>query len=132
MADEQRRQEAEQIVENLKQAVKKGNIARILVKKGESTFLNIPLNAGLAGTILGLAAAPWALITAALVTLGLDCTVELVKTDGQSVELLSRELGRKAAAVGGQLVGEVRSSIRKEQSGEEDDRTAEAVEEQAD
>ena len=83
-----------------KEAVKKGNIARVLVKKGESTFLNVPLNAGLAGTILGLAVAPWALITSALVTLGLDCTIELVKTDGETVELLSREVGRKAVAVG--------------------------------
>lgn len=132
MADEQHRQEAEQIVEKLKEAVKKGNIARVLVKKGESTFLNVPLNAGLAGTILGLAVAPWALITSALVTLGLDCTIELVKTDGETVELLSREVGRKAVAVGEQIVGEVKDSIRKEKENKEDEQTPESVEDQAD
>lgn len=121
MADEKYRQEAEEIVEKLKDAVKKGNIARIYLKKGENTVLNLPLNAGIAGTILGLAVAPWALITSALVTLGLDCSIVMVKTSGEEVELLSREVGRKAVAVGSELVGEVKTRIHRSAEPEDAD-----------
>ena len=112
--DRDNKKRAEEIVEEIEGLVKKGNISRIMLKREENTILNIPLNAGLAGTILGLTAAPWALIASAIATLGFDCKIELQKTDGSVVELLSRELGQRAVDIGSNLVEEVKDKIRRD------------------
>ena len=108
MDNNENKQRADEIVEQIKALVRKGNIARIYVKRGEDTVVNIPLNVGIVGTILGLTAAPWALIASAIATLGFDCRIELEKTDGEVIEILSREVSQKA-------VDELRSTFgRKE------------------
>ena len=94
----------DEIVARIKELVKEGNIARIIVMRGEKTVMNIPLNAGLVGTAIGIAAGPWALLTGVIATLGLDCRIILVKKDGTEMELLSREVGRKAAGVGSSIL----------------------------
>ena len=111
--DNESKARAEEIVEQIKELVKKGNIARIYVKRGEETVLNIPLNVGIVGTILGLTAAPWALIASAIATLGFDCRIELEKTDGTTVELFSREVGQKAVDLGDAVVEEVKERFNK-------------------
>ena len=111
--DNESRQRADEIVAQIKELVKKGNIARILVKRGEDTVLNIPLNVGIVGTVLGLTAAPWALIATAVATLGFDCRIELEKTDGTTVELFSREVGQKAVDLGDAVVEEVKERFNK-------------------
>ena len=113
MEEEAGRRQAEEIVERVRELVRKGNIARILVKRGEETILNIPLNVGIVGTVLGAAAAPWALITTALLTLGFDCKIELERTDGEIIEIFSREVGAKAIDLGADIVEEVKDSFRK-------------------
>ena len=105
---------AEETVEKIKELVRKGNVSRILVKREENTILNIPLNAGIAGTVLGLTAAPWALIASAIATLGFDCKVEILKTDGETVEVLSREIGKKVVDHGAAVVNEVKDSLHKD------------------
>ena len=105
---------AEETVERIKELVRKGNVSRILVKREENTILNIPLNSGIAGTVLGLTVAPWALIASAIATLGFDCKVEILKTDGETVDVLSREIGKKAVDYGAAVVNEVKDSFRKD------------------
>ena len=105
---------AQEIVDRIRELVKKGNVARIMIKRGDEIFLNSPLNVGLVGTILGLTAAPWALIATAVATLGFDCKVELEKTDGQIVELLSRDVGQKAVDLGASVVEEIKDRFHKE------------------
>lgn len=100
---ENRNPKADEIVEKIKEYVKKGNIARILLKHGDNTILNIPLNVGIIGTILGASVAPWTLVASAVATLGFDCRVELEKTDGEIIELFSREVGNTAMNVGKNL-----------------------------
>lgn len=95
---------AEEIVARIKELVKEGNIARIIVMRGDEKVINIPLNAGLVGTAIGIAAGPWALLTAAIATLGLNCRIVLVKKDGTEMELLSREVGKKAAGIGSSIL----------------------------
>lgn len=112
--DNENKQRADEIVEQIKALVKRGNIARIMVKRGDDTVLNIPLNVGIVGTILGLTAAPWALIASAIATLGFDCRIELEKTDGEIVELFSREVGQKAVDLGSAVVDEVKDRFRKD------------------
>ncbi len=58
-----------------------------IIKDGE-TVLSIPVNVGIIGGIIGVAAAPWAFIAATLTTLGFGCKVEIVKKDGSTDELV--------------------------------------------
>ena len=81
--------DVEKVVDQIKEFVKKGNVSKIIVKHGEDTILNIPLNAGIAGTILGLAAAPWTIITTTIATLGFKCRIELLKDNGEIVEVIN-------------------------------------------
>lgn len=81
---------ASDIVEKIKAAVQKGNVNRIRVMRSEEELVNIPVNAGIAGGVLGLMM-PWALIAAAVAgavaKFGFDCRFELVKEDGTIDEI---------------------------------------------
>ena len=76
---------AEEIVEKLKELVRKGNVTKILVSKNGETIVNFPLNVGI---VAGVAAAPWALILAALTTLGRDCHIDGVKDAGDVTHII--------------------------------------------
>ena len=72
---------AEEAIEKLKELVQKGNVTKILVKKDGETIVNFPVNVGI---VVGVAAAPWALILAAITTLGMNCHIEVLKDDGET------------------------------------------------
>ena len=48
--------QVEQLVEKVKELVNKGNVSRIVLKRNGETIVNLPLNAGIVGTIVGIAA----------------------------------------------------------------------------
>ena len=75
--------DANEIVEKIKALVKEGNVTRLRIVRGDNVILNLPMTVGVAGGVIGLVAAPWALILAALATVGLDCTVEVEKENGE-------------------------------------------------
>ena len=91
MSENKNNFDVEKVVDKIKELVQKGNVSKIIVKHGEDTILNIPLNAGIAGTILGLAAAPWAIITTTIATIGFKCRIELLKDNGEIVEVINPE-----------------------------------------
>ena len=72
-----------QMIAKIKDFVKKGNVSKIVVKKDDEVLLNVPLNVGLIGGVL----APWALIAGTIAAFGTKCKVEMVKDDGEVVEL---------------------------------------------
>ena len=80
------------LVEKLKAAVKKGNVTRIRVLRGEEELANIPVNAGIAGGVLGVLAGPAVLFSAAIAgavaKFGFNCRFEIVKDDGSVDEIL--------------------------------------------
>ncbi len=82
---------ASDVIEKIKAAVQKGNVNRIRVLRGEEELVNIPVNAGIAGGVLGLMAGPWVLISAAVVAavakFGFDCRFQIVKEDGSIDEI---------------------------------------------
>lgn len=122
----------EEIVGNIKELVKKGNIARIVIRKGEDTILNLPLNAGIVGGLIGAVAAPWALVASAVATIGFDCTIELVKTDGTVVDTSGRDIGRKAVDMGSTVVGDIKDALHgKFSDGKQDVAEEDVVEEDA-
>ncbi len=79
------------MVEKIKTAVQKGNVNRIRVLRGEEELVNIPVNAGIAGGVIGLMAGPWVWISAAVVgavaKFGFDCRFQIIKEDGTIDEL---------------------------------------------
>ena len=93
------KQQAEQIVEKVKALVKDGSASRVMLKRKGETILNLSLNMGILGAAIGLAASPFALLTAALVSFGLDCEIEVEKKDGSIVNLNRTPVGEKLGSL---------------------------------
>ena len=75
------------LMDKLKKTVEEGNVDRIQIKKDDEIVLSVPVNVGIIGGILGLAAAPWALIAGSVAAFGLGCKLIVVKKDGTSDEV---------------------------------------------
>lgn len=75
-------------VEKIKAKVKEGNVDKVQISKDGEIVLSLPVNIGIIGGIVGLAAAPWAFIAAAIATLGFGCKIEIVKKDGSTDEIV--------------------------------------------
>lgn len=101
--------EAQEIVEKIKEIVRKGNVSKVVIKKGENVIVNLPLTAGIVGGIVGLIAAPWAMLAAAIATIGFDCKVEIVKTDGSIVDISGKTIGKKVDDACADLINELKS-----------------------
>ena len=70
------------IVNKIKEVLADGNVTFIRIRKDDNVILNLPMTAGIIGTVVGLVAAPWAIILATISTIGLKCIVEVEKKDG--------------------------------------------------
>lgn len=75
--------QASHLIDRLKKLIKKGNVSRIVVKKDEETILNIPVNLGIVGAVWVF----WPTLVATVVALGMKCTIELIKDNGEVVSL---------------------------------------------
>lgn len=75
------------LMDKLKKKVEEGNVDRIQIKKGAEVVFSVPVNVGIVGGLLGLAAAPWALIAGSVAAFGLGCRLEVVKKDGTTDEI---------------------------------------------
>ncbi len=75
--------QASHIVEKIKELVRKGNVSKIMIKKGDEIIMNIPVNIG----ILGIVFIPWVTILSVIAALGTKCSIELVKDNGDVVNL---------------------------------------------
>ncbi|MGP1569375.1 MAG: DUF4342 domain-containing protein [Eubacteriales bacterium] len=72
-----------QIVDSIKELVKRGNVSRIIIRKDEEVVLNLPVNVGIIGAI----AAPVAMVAGVLVAFGTKCEIEVVKDDGSIIDV---------------------------------------------
>ena len=94
--DEQNiKNQAEQIIEKVKEIVKSGNASHVTLKRNGETLLSVSTNAGIIGAVIGLKAAPFVVLTAALISFGLDCEIEIEKKDGTIVNLRETKVGAK-------------------------------------
>lgn len=73
----------EAIVASLKDLIKKGNVAKIQVKKDGELILNVPVNAGIVGAVI----APIAAVMAVVAAFGFKCTIEVIKEDGTIIDV---------------------------------------------
>ena len=85
--NEKNNEKVNETVDKIKARIKEGNVDKITISKDGDTVLSIPVNVGIIGGIVGLAAAPWAFIAATIATIGFGCKVEIVKKDGSTDEI---------------------------------------------
>lgn len=78
--------QTKQVIDKIKDAVEKGNVSRIRVKKDDDVVLNLPVNIGILGAVL----APIAAVIGTVAAFGTKCTIELVKDDGSIVDLAEK------------------------------------------
>ncbi|MCQ2560495.1 MAG: DUF4342 domain-containing protein [Clostridia bacterium] len=77
------------IIDQIKDAVRKGNVTKITISKDGETVLNLPVNIGIVGTLLF----PWAIVAATVAALGTKCTIELTKEDGDVIDVSAKAQG---------------------------------------
>ena len=79
--------ETKELVDKMKEIIKKGNVSKIVVKdKNDNTVVSFNMNIGVIGGLVALSAAPWAVITAGIVTAGTGSKVQLIKDTGEIIE----------------------------------------------
>ena len=78
---------ADEAVDKLKAAVRRGNVDRIVISRKGETLINIPVNLGIIGGVIGVAAVPWAVVAAAIAAYGFSCKIEVVKNDGSREDI---------------------------------------------
>ena len=98
-------------LDKIKELVSKGNVSRIVVRKDDKDILNIPVTVGVVGAVVGITAAKWAMLAAVLATVGFGCTVEIVKNDGEIVNVLSEEDNQKIHDKAADIMDDVKVAI---------------------
>ena len=114
------------IMNKLKALVKKGNVSRIVISRDGKELVNIPVNVGIVGGVVGLAAAKWVVIAAVLATVGFGCTVQVVKEDGEITDVFGKEQAEKARNKASEIVEDVKEKFNLD---EVIDKAADAVSE---
>ncbi|MGI6212211.1 MAG: DUF4342 domain-containing protein [Anaerovoracaceae bacterium] len=74
------------LLNKMKEIVKRGNVSRIVIKKDGSVVLSMPVNVGVAGIVV----APWGVVAGVLAVLGFQCQVDLEKEDGSVITLTDK------------------------------------------
>ena len=99
------------VMEKIKDLIKKGNVSRILVCKDGKELVNIPVNVGIVGGVIGLAAAKWAVLAAVLATVGFGCTVQVIREDGVVTDVYTQEQATKNRNVAAGIVEDVKEKL---------------------
>lgn len=82
-------EQSAQVVEKLKEIVKKGNVSKISIKRNGEVILNLSVNIGIIGTVI----APWAAIAGTIAALGTKCQIEVIKENGEIIDVTEMAYG---------------------------------------
>lgn len=99
-------EQKEALIAKMKEAVKKGNISKILVTRDGDTLVNIPLTVGVLGTVV----APWGMIAGIVAVFGFKCKIEFVKDDGSVIDITEKaeDLYEDAKEKGSDIYGDIK------------------------
>jgi hypothetical protein len=94
------------ILDVIKDYVRKGNVTKIVVSKDDDVLLNLPVNA----TIIGTLVAPWAALIGTVVCFGMKYKIELLLDDGTTIDITEKATDKFGDAVekGGLVVDAVK------------------------
>lgn len=96
----------------LKDIIEKGNVSRIKIKKDESVLVDVPVNAGIAATVIAVIMPP-ILAFGVIAAVATKLTIEITKCDG-SVEVVNKYIEKAAVEVKGkaqEVAGMVKEKI---------------------
>ena len=94
---EEKGQTIEEFKSWLKELINKGNVARIKIKKDEQVLVDVPVNAGIAATVIGLIIPPL-LAFGVIAAVATKVTIEITKTDG-SIEVVNKYVSKATEGV---------------------------------
>ncbi len=103
--------DVQSVIDKIKELIQKGNVSRIVVCRKGQQILNIPVSVGAVGAVVGLAAAKWVTLAAVIATIGLGCTVEVIKSDGGIVNVMDEESNQKVRSFAADAVEKVKENI---------------------
>lgn len=72
-----------ELLEKIKEIIRKGNVTQIRIKQGNRVLLDIPVTVGAIGAIL----APYLAGIAAITALATRCTIQIIRPDGAAEEM---------------------------------------------
>lgn len=104
-----------EVIEKLKEIIRKGNVTKILLRKDGESIMNIPVTAGAIGAMLF----PPATVAGILVALASGCTLEIVKDDGEIINI--NDITEDAFQNVKEKVDEARDKFSKKNKKEETD-----------
>ena len=81
----------------LKELINKGNVTRIKIKKDEKELVDVPVNAGVAATVIAVILPP-VLAVCVIAAVATQVTIEITKADG-SVEVVNKYVSNAASEV---------------------------------
>ncbi|MBQ9823220.1 MAG: DUF4342 domain-containing protein [Solobacterium sp.] len=82
------KEQVQAVVDEVKQLLRKGSVARVVVRNKEDRELfSFSANAGVIGSLLAVRLAPLASLAAVLLTANAGTKVEVIKTDGTVIDL---------------------------------------------
>ncbi|MCR5089110.1 MAG: DUF4342 domain-containing protein [Oscillospiraceae bacterium] len=99
------------VMDRVADLIRKGNVARVVVRRKGEAVLNVPVSVAAAGAVVGLAAAKWLTLAAAVAAVGAGCTVEVVRKDGAVVNVLDEESSRKVREIAGEAAEKVMENL---------------------
>lgn len=114
----------DEIKNMIKSLIEKGNVSRIKIKKNDEDILDIPVNAGIAASVIAITIPP--ILAAALIAaIATQITIEITREDG-SVEVVNKYVTKVANDVKNKAsdfadavknkVNEVKTDIKTEES----------------
>lgn len=78
----------------LRELISKGNVSRIKIKKDDKELVDVPVNAGVAATVIGLIV-PQVLAVCVIAAVATQLTIEITKVDG-TVEVVNKYVSQAA------------------------------------
>lgn len=107
----------------IKELIEKGNVSRIKIKKDENELVDIPVNAGIAATVIAVILPP-VLAFGVIAAVATKITIEITREDG-SVEIVNKYVSKAAEEVKGKTtdlisvlknkINDVKNDIKKEE-----------------
>ncbi|MDY2959266.1 MAG: DUF4342 domain-containing protein [Hornefia sp.] len=76
----------EHIISRIKEVIKRGNIAKIVIRRNDEVILNVPLNIGVLGAVI----APWGMLIGVLAAFSFKCQIELLTDRGDIIDITDK------------------------------------------
>jgi hypothetical protein len=88
------KKKGEELINEIKKIIDKGNVTKLTIKRKGETILNLPITAGAVGMIV----APFLSLVGLTTALLTECTIEVLKDDGEII-CISDELNKSVNKV---------------------------------